>query len=229
MAGPIASWLSSDVEYPDSDGTPMGETPQHRDNLAHLIEMIRVWLAEDEMAYVSGNAFVYYVPEDRWRHISPDVFVVRGIPKTPERRRYLVWEERKAPDLVIELTSRSTLEEDLEDKFTIYQDTLQVQEYFLFDPLDECLAPTLQGFRLHRGEYRPIRRVKGRLPSKVLGLHLEADDWELRLYDPNTEKWLPTPAEDREALAEERQGRLEAEAEVKRLRKEMEKLRGKGK
>ena len=183
------------IEYPESDGRPVGETPEHRDNLLHLVEMLRVWLAGDDMAYVSGNVFLYYVPGNRLRHLSPDVFVVRGIPKAPERRRYLVWEERKAPDVVIELTSPSTYEEDLDDKFAIYRDILRVQEYFLFDPLDECLEPRLQGFRLRNGVYAPIRRVKGRLPSKVLGLHLEYDDWELRLFDPVSRKRLPTPEE----------------------------------
>ncbi|MBW3596495.1 MAG: Uma2 family endonuclease [Planctomycetes bacterium] len=210
----------TEVEYPDSDGQPVGETPQHCDNLHHLVEMLRGWFADDDHVYVAGNSFLYYVEGDPRRHISPDVFVVRGIPKQPPRRRYLVWEEKKAPDFVIELTSQSTMEEDLEDKFQIYRDILRVQEYFLFDPLDEFLEPRLRGFRLKKGEYVPIRRVKGRLPSKVLGLHLEPRDWELRLYDPGAEKWLPTPAEDREA-------RLRAEAENERLRKELETLRRK--
>jgi Uma2 family endonuclease len=215
----------------------MGETPEHRDNLAHLIEMLRTWFAQDDQTYVSGNSFLYYVPGNRLRHVSPDVFVVRGIPKTPERRRYLVWEEGKAPDLIIELTSPSTYEEDLEDKFTIYRDILHVQEYFLFDPLQECLEPRLQGFRLRKdGSYAPIRRVKGRLPSKVLGLSLEANGWELRLHDPATDQWLPTPEEVQQALNAERQARLaeqqarlEAEAENERLRKEIDQLRRRNK
>jgi Uma2 family endonuclease len=204
-----------EIDYPYSDGQPVGETPEHRDNLLHLVAMLRVWLAGDEMAYVSGNVFLYYVPGNRLRHLSPDVFVVRGIPKSPERRRYLVWEEGKAPDVVIELTSPSTYEEDMEDKFAIYRDVLQVQEYFLFDPLGECLEPRLQGYRLKKGEYAPIRRVKGRLPSKVLGLHLEQDNWELRLEA------------ERAKLEAERRARQAAEAEVRRLQEELKKLRGK--
>src|ERR671938_136149 len=93
--------------YPDSDGNPMTETPRHRKNMTNVIETLEAWFADDPQVYVSGNMFVYYVPGDRLRHVSPDVFVVRGVPKTPERRRYLTWEEHKAPDLVIELTSAS--------------------------------------------------------------------------------------------------------------------------
>lgn len=227
MASSKTSSALPEVEYPDSDGQPVGETPQHCDNLLHLVEMLRAWLADDAMSYVAGNSFLYYVQGDPRRHVSPDVFVVRGIPKTPPRRRYLVWEEGKAPDVIIELSSPSTLHEDLEQKFALYRDTLQVREYFLFDPLGECLEPRLQGFRLQRGEYAPIRRVKGRLPSKVLGLHLEPSDWELRLYDPAARHWLLTPPEEHQAFAEERRARLQAEAEVEQLRKELDALRGK--
>ena len=67
----------------------------------------------------------------------------RGIPKhrTPERRRYLVWEEGKGPDVVIEFTSASTEEEDRETKMRIYRDVLRMKEYFLFDPYAEYLEP----------------------------------------------------------------------------------------
>ncbi|HJT77947.1 MAG TPA: Uma2 family endonuclease, partial [Gemmataceae bacterium] len=177
----------------------MAETPQHRQNMTDTIESLGVWFAEDSQVYVSGNMFIYYVPGDRLRHVSPDVFVVRGVPKLPERRRYLVWEEGKGPDLVIEFTSESTREEDMDDKLSLYRDTLRVQEYFLFDPFAEYLEPPLRGHRLRGGRYVPIRPVQGRLPSKVLGLHLERDGRQLRLYDPTTGRRLLTPAEEHEA------------------------------
>jgi Uma2 family endonuclease len=210
----------------------MGETPQHRDNLAHLIEMLRLWYRDQEQVYVSGNMFLYYVPGNRRKHVAPDVFVVRGIPRLPKRRRYLLWQEKKGPDLVIELTSASTEEEDVEKKFALYQDVLKVKEYFLFDPFAEYLEPPLQGYRLRQRRYGRIRPVRGRLPSRVLGLHLERNGDELRLYDPATGKWLPTPQEVEEALEEaeavarqETAARQQAEAEVERLRREIEDLR----
>jgi Uma2 family endonuclease len=89
------------------------------------------------------------------KHVPPDVFLVRGIPREKERDYYLTWEEGKGPDLVIELTSRSTKEEDLVEKYGLYQDVLKVPEYFLFDPYAEYLKPPLHGFRLYRGRYVP--------------------------------------------------------------------------
>jgi Uma2 family endonuclease len=227
--------------YPDSDGRPIGETPLHVQNLCYVLEPLEVWLDNDSLALVAGNMFVYYVRGNRWLHVSPDVFVVRGIPKvtTPERRRYLVWQEGKAPDLVIELTSASTSEEDMDDKMALYQDTLRVREYFLFDPYEEYLHPRLQGYRLGGREYERIEPVAGRLPSEVLALHLEGVGLLLRFYDPASRRRLPIPPEERAALlmaeaarqraeTERQQAeaeRRQAEAEVERLRRELEELR----
>lgn len=214
------------ADYPDSDGRPMGETPLHIDNLAYLVQMLRIRFEHDPQVYIAGNMFVYYVPGNRLRHVSPDVFVVFGIPKstTPERRRYLVWEEGKAPDIVIELTSESTREEDIDDKMQIYR-ILGVREYFLYDPYEEYLDPPLQGYRLVEGEFQPITAVTGRLPSSVLGLHLEPSEGFLRLYDPATQAWLPTPPEEHQALLQAEEARRHAETELQRLRQELDELR----
>jgi hypothetical protein len=157
---------------------------------------------------------VYYKPGDRLCHLAPDVFVVRGVPKH-RRDYYLIWEEGHSLDVVIELTSRSTKAEDIEDKFNLYRDRLKVREYFLFDPYAEYLDPPLQGYRLNRGRYTPIRAIEARLPSKVLGLHLERDARDLRLYDPSAGKWLPTPQEEllktEESLAQTEESLVNAE------------------
>jgi len=206
--------------YIESDGKPMGETPQHIDNMIYLLEPLREWFASDPMVYVGANMFVHYERDNRNRHVSPDVFVVRGVQKEvrPKRRNYLVWEEGKVPDFVVELTSETTREADQTTKRAIYQDVLNVSEYFLFDPFEEYLHPRLQGYRLAKGVYRPIRPVKGRLPSKVLGLHLEGDGDLLRLYDPAARRRLPISPEVLEA-------KKRAEAENERLRREIEELR----
>jgi Uma2 family endonuclease len=206
--------ISRKVEYPTGDGKPMAETPVHRDAMIDLIPTLQAYYRDDPMAYVSGNMLVYYEEGNKRRHLAPDVFVVRGIPKH-ERLNYLLWEEGKGPDLVIELTSKSTRREDQTTKRDLYRDVLRVSEYFLFDPLAEYLDPPLQGFRLVAGEYAPIDPRDGRLPSEVTGLHLESRGRALRLYSPELGLVLPTPAE----------RMAEAEAEVERLRAELESLR----
>ncbi len=239
---------STEVHYPDSDGKPLGETPLHVRNTLYAFELLQTWFAAEPSAYVASNMFLYYVEGDRNCHVSPDLLVVRGIvPKSDrERRKYLLWEEAKAPDLVIEVTSESTEEEDRETKMAIYRDILRVSEYFLFDPYAEWLEPRLQGYRLRGRRYGAIRSVEGRLPSKVLALHLEVAGDMLRFYDPLKEKWLPLPREVHEARqreararrqetkarreAEEAQrvaeeGRRAAVSESERLRRELEELR----
>src|SRR5262249_34883048 len=190
----------------------------------------------------SGNLLLFYERGNKRRHVSPDVFVVKGVPKR-DRPNYLLWEEGKGPQVVIELTSSSTRHVDVERKFRLYRDVLKVKEYFLFDPLGDYLKPSLQGYRLRGGEYRPIRAVEDELPSRVLGVLLARHGKELRLYDPAQEDWLPTPreiaarekaarqvaeAERQQAEAarqQEENARLRAEAENERLRQELEALR----
>jgi Uma2 family endonuclease len=208
------------VFYPETDGRPMGETPLHGRNAAFLWEELEAWFAHDPQAFIAANLFVYYEHGNPRRHVSPDVFVARGVPKerSPKRRWFLRWEEGKGPDVVIEITSESTQEEDQGPKLELYRDTLKVSEYFLYDPYADYLDPPLIGYRLRAGRYVRIRPVQGRLPSKVLGLHLEIGGEYLRLYDPAAGRWLPTPREEREA-------RQQAEAEAERLRRELEELR----
>jgi Uma2 family endonuclease len=175
----------ADVYYPESDGEPMGETIRHRDATIDLILALKDWFADDPFVYVSGDEFLYYVEGQPRFVVSPDVWCVRGVDKTILRPIYKTWlEGGKGPEFVMEMTSKSTRRGDLGKKFRIYRDELKVLEYFLFDPLDEYLDPVLQGHRLVEGEYRPIEPVDGRLPSDVLGLHLEADGIFVRLFDP---------------------------------------------
>jgi Uma2 family endonuclease len=219
-------------DYPTSDGRPVGETPVHFRNSLLVTDVLDAWFAGEPMVYVAGNMFLYYVRGDRWKHVSPDVFVVRGVPKDKPRKAYFLWEEGKAPDLVVELTSASTCEEDIDDKKAIYRDILGVQEYVLFDPYGEYLDPRLQGFRLQEGEYVTMPIVSGRLPSAVLGLEFEPSGMDLRLYDPAAGRWLSTPQELRQmvvdAAAERDRAAAERDSAVSeqhRLQQEISELR----
>src|SRR5262249_9606387 len=134
----------------------------------------------------------------------------------PTRRTFKVWEERKAPDLVIEVTSRKTRREDKYRKLPLYRDVLKVREYFLFDPEQEYLEPSLQGFRLEGEQYVPIAPEAGRLPTEVLGLHLERDGLGLRLYNPRTGRRIPIQEEMETELQESRAARRREEAARRR-------------
>ena len=219
----------------------MGETDLHRSVMVAAIETLKLHYA-GQLVYVTGNLLLYYRPGNKRRHVSPDVMVVRGLEQR-DRQNYLLWQEGRAPNVVIEVTSQSTRDEDLEDKLEIYRDDIGVTEYFLFDPWSEYLNPALQGYRLNRGRYEPLVPVAGRLASLELGLQLEADGSRLRFYDPAGPRWLPTPQESRlevlsaleqkEAALEQKEAALQrsevarrqAEAEAARLREELAALR----
>ena len=181
------------------------------------------------MVYVWGNLLIFYDEGNPRKHLSPDVFVVRGVPKRPPREHYLVWKEGKYPQGVLEITSKTTAKEDQEEKLRIYREVWRVQEYFLFDPRSEYLKPPLQGYRLRGNRYVRIKAVAARLPSEVFGLHLERDGQQLRLYDPNRGQYLLTAREKNILIEAARQqaeaARQQAEAENERLRQEIQSLR----
>ncbi len=240
-----------EVEYPTTDGKPMAETDLHRSEMTDTIQTLEDRFADGPRVYVSGNLLLYYEEGNPRKHVAPDVLLTIGIDKEPRRDYYLVWREGKAPDFVAEITSKTTKREDQKTKFVIYRDILKVPEYILFDPRAEYLTPPLQGFRLVRADYVAIEPIAGRLPSEVLGLHLERDGERLRLYDPATGQYLLTRLERREEAerraeeehrraeeehrrAEEERRRAEAAIadqlrlaeENERLRREIEALRG---
>jgi Uma2 family endonuclease len=118
----------STVNYPESDGKPMGETDRHRDAMVRHIELLK-YHYRGQKVYVSGDLLVYYEEGNSKKYVVPDAFVVKGI--EPGRRRiYRIWMEGKAPDVVIETTSRKTMRKDTVVKPALYAQ-LGIQEYFL--------------------------------------------------------------------------------------------------
>ena len=192
--------LQREIHYPESDGQPMGETELHREEMTYLIQALQSWYQEAPDVHVGGNLFLYYVQGDPRGVVSPDVYVTKGIPKGL-RRIYKLWEEKKPPSLVIEVTSDSTRDEDLRKKKGIYE-KLGVEEYLLFDPLGDYLEPRLQGYRLVSRRYQPLSlESDGSLTSRTIGLKLLPEGHRLRLIDPATGELLLSDQEVREELA----------------------------
>jgi Uma2 family endonuclease len=207
------------VYYPTRDGKPMGETDKHRDLMMYTIEALKTRYAAQPNVYVSGNNFVYWEEGNPKARISPDVYVVFGVPMR-QRDLYKAWEEGgRLPDVVFEFTSKKTRHEDRRKKLPLYEQTLRVKEYFQFDPTGDYLRPRLQGFRLVDDRYVSLEIRDSRLHSEQLGLDLVQDGERLRLFDPQREEWLLTPLEQARRAAE-------AEAEVARLRAQLAALRG---
>jgi Uma2 family endonuclease len=199
-----------EIHYPESDGEPMAETDLHRDLMAELIAELQTYFEHEQDVYVSGNLLIYYVEGDRQKRVAPDVFVVRGVHKH-ERRIYKLWEEQRAPDVVFEISSRSTILNDTRKKAVLYAQW-GVREYFLYDPEYDWLPDGLAAHRLVEGIYEDIEVKNGVAHSEVLGLDLVDTGETLRLRDPRTGVFLPTRQETEAARQQAETARLQAEA-----------------
>lgn len=203
------------IDYPSSDGLPMAESDFQRKYLTYAVEGLGVYFRDRRDVYVSGNMFIYYEQGNPKAVVAPDVFVVMGADKH-DRISYFLWQEPKAPDFVMEITSRSTYSEDQGPKRGTYA-FLGVQEYWQYDPTGDYLEPQLQGFRLVGRNYEPIPeppRTDGGLTfhSAVLdlGLRLESSG-EFRFYDLVSGQRLQSLEEATQAREEAEQAREEAE------------------
>lgn len=156
-------------ELPCDDGVSM-ETWRHRLQMELLINPLDSWLSGRD-AFVSGNMFLYYslaqVKNQDFK--GPDVFVVLDVPWR-ERKSWVVWEEGKAPNIIIELLSDSTRQVDKQETKYIYQDRVRVPEYFWYDPFN---SEDFAGFVLQGNEYTPLPfDSDNNLTSPRLGLKL---------------------------------------------------------
>lgn len=202
------------VDYPDTDGLPMAESDFQRKPLTYAVEALDIYFQDRPDVYVSGNLFLYYREGDPHAVVAPDVFVVFGAAKR-DRPSYKLWEEPKAPDFVLEITSKSTQSEDQESKPQTYAQ-LGVSEYVQYDPTGDYLKPPLQGLRLVAGTYEPLRvtaRPDGTLVlySAVLELELHVEDGQLHFYAAETGQKLLSHREAEQARRQAERARLQAE------------------
>lgn len=214
-------------DLPYDDDTPM-ETFRHYAQMSLLIMALKHYWRDRQDVYVAGNMFVYFSPDQTLRYDfrGPDFFAVTGV-ENRERKSWITWNEGKAPEVVIELLSESTAESDRVEKKLIYQDQLQVANYYYYHPFNYELA----GFALRHQEYEELTvDEKGVLPCPQLGLSLVK--WQGRFLDMDATwlRWaneageiLLTPdeaGEHKAAQAEQREARQLQRAEQESQRAE---------
>ena len=215
--------IQNEIEYPESDGKPMGETDLHRDWMVRLLEIFRQRCA-GQRVYIASDLLVYYVEGTPSKFVVPDCFVVLDC--DPQRRRtFQTWKELRVPDVVFEVTSRSTSSVDYIDKLTIYEQ-MGIQEYFLYDPMSDYLEPPLQGYRSTTNRYlHEIPTIGGRISCRTLGIDLFLSEFDLVIVDSETgiEQLTKAEAEELAKLrAESAQVREREEKERERKEKERE-------
>lgn len=211
------------IEYPESDSEPVAESEPQMLSLFYTVSALRIYFQNHPDVYVGGNLLLYYEEGNPKAVVAPDVMAVMGGSHKGKWRSYLLWKEQKAPDFVLEITSKSTASVDQGVKRGVYA-YLGVREYFQYDPTEDYLNPPLQGLRLVDDYYLTIPTVTNKdgslmIHSNVLGLDLYLKNGEFHFADPDSGELLRSYEEsERERLeAEAARIEVEKEAEAERI------------
>ena len=196
-----------------------------------------------------GNPNTTLVVADRWivaspddnraRARRPDLLIAFNVSPEDYRasRGYIISEQGKPPDFVMEVASESTADVDTGDKREDYA-ALGIPEYWRFDETGDYHGARLAGDILQGDSYRPIPMEEvapGILQgySPALNLIIRWDHGQLVWWDPVTERPILT-YEDQERMAEElrqradaeQEARMQAEARAREMEEELHLLKG---
>jgi Uma2 family endonuclease len=220
--------------YPSED--QIGEGSLQRFISELLRASIERWLAQqNKPAFVGANQFIYWKQFDPIRKLAPDVFFLPGVKPGIKIDSWKTWETGIIPPFAVEIVSQDYLK-DYGDAPRHY-DELGVKELIIFDPGFDTLRSERLRFQVFRriGK-RGLVRVEAtnaeHVRSRVLGCSLRsvgADPGMVRLRlatGPEGDNIFATDAEAAQAAFEaEHAARVEAEAEIARLRAELKRLR----
>ena len=156
-------------------------------NVHHLIQHF----GNPETTIVRGERYLQAAPgvHSSERRI-PDLLI--AFDADPElykaNNAYVISEQGKPPDFVMEVASEGTWRRDRYAKREDYQ-AMGIPEYWRFDEIGEYYGERLAGDILVEGEYRPVpieTLEEGVLQgySPALKLHIRWEHGELRWHDP---------------------------------------------
>lgn len=195
----------------------------------------------DSTLVVADKWIVASAEFNRARARRPDLLIAFDV--SPEDYRasngYIVSEQGKPPDFIMEVASPSTAEVDTGDKRVDYA-ALGVREYWRFDDTGDSHGDRLAGDRLEGGEYHPVsidELAPGVLQgySPALNLIIRWDHGQLVWIDPATEAPILSYEDQRDRADAEREARIraesradEAETRLREMEEEMQRLQGGG-
>lgn len=188
--------------------------PDDMTSAEHLSETglhhhLKQFLGNTETTIVSGEKYVTARRSAEMRY--PDLMVAFDADPVAYRESngYVVSEQGKPPDLVLEIASEGTGHIDVGEKREFYE-RLGILEYWRFDPTGAFHGTRLAGDRLVNGRYVPIdvaELPRGELQgySEALNALWRWEDGGLGCHDPATGEHIAT-------FESERLSRLAAEA-----------------
>ena len=207
---------------------PPERQPDDLTSAEHLSETglhhhLKQFLGNPETTIVSGEKYVTARRGAEMRY--PDLLVALGVDPAAYRETngYVVAEQRKPPDLVLEIASEGTGHIDVGEKREFYQ-RLGIPECWRFDASGEYHGARLAGDRLVEGRYEAIgvAEVAGGVLegySAVLNVNWRWHDGRLGCHNPATGLHIAT-------FEGERVRADAAEARVRELEAELRRVRG---
>ncbi len=211
---------------PSSGRFRLPEIPEREpDEVTQFDELFKTGRSH-ALAVHLGNPETTLVEADRWIIAEPGTF--RDLARYPDllvafdvdpsayeaSNGYVISEQGKPPDFVLEVASVSTANTDTGVKREDYARML-IPEYWRFDKTGQHHGTRLAGDRLENGVYVPIDIdelsadvLQGY--SEALGLYLRWERGELGWHDPATGRHIST-------FDTERAARLRAEERIREL------------
>jgi Uma2 family endonuclease len=211
--------LPTMYDLPSEDPRESGLPDEFHDLQPQLLSRtLRLTGHSSDRCFAGSDMNLYYSVEHPLWHKRPDWFLVVDAPRLygdyDLRNSFVVWDEGKAPSIIVELLSPGREEEDLwiyaderieenspknlppytieEDesgvssphKWTVYEQVLQIPYYFVFSRYSN----RLRCFKLAEGRYQEQRLVENAriwLPELNIGLGI----WHGE-FDGITRPWL---------------------------------------
>ena len=195
--------------------------PDDMTSAEHLSETglhhhLKQFLGNPETTIVSGEKYIIARRGAEMRY--PDLLVAFDADPAAYRETngYLVSEQGKPPDVVLEIASAGTGHIDVREKREFYE-RLGIGEYWRFDATGEFHGARLAGDRLVNGRYEPIEIAElsgGALwgYSGALNVVWRWEDGRLGCHDPATGLHIATFESERARADAERDARVVAES-----------------
>jgi Uma2 family endonuclease len=190
---------------------PEMESSLHYAQLMLLVSCLEWFWGDRDDFFLGANLTIYFSRQQLKNrdYRGPDFFLVKNTTNDP-RPSWVVWEEDgRYPNIIIELLSDSTANQDRTIKKQLYQDRFRTPEYFWFSP-DTW---EFQGFRLVGAMYIAIPADdRGWRWSEELELFLGVHAGKLRYFTPEGDL-VPTFREAVNAEQEKAEAAIQAEQE----------------
>lgn len=217
----------STVVYPETDH--MGEHEIQRLIAELLRPMLARYLAERGVdAHAGADTFLYYVKGDPGARVAPDVYVLPDVPQASVAPAYKMWEV-SPPSFALEVVTSDALKDYVDNP--IAYSMLGAKELVLFDPEARATSKRRKRFTVYRRTAEGLLLAEetngDRVRSRALGCYLRAvgagHQLRVRLgLGPRGDELYPTEGEQ---AREHERSKLAADAEIARLRAELEALK----